>query len=215
MRNVIVIRPQRSRRCGFCVTGNHKNCAIGVRSANRIHPCLCDQGGCTEGRRKCTTCGNRITEQVSPDTWECFDSEACRAFVEARREANPLSRELRTAKEKAAMAKLEKNAEKAEKATKAKEPTYCLVTGEPTKGGLFKPGMDARYVSLRVEEVTTGAKTEAQARKKMADDGISEKLVAKFDKSLAIARDKAAKREQAAKEKEAAKAEKAKEVIPA
>lgn len=107
------------------------------------------------------------------------------------------------------MAKIEANKEKAEKVAKTKEPTYCLVTGEPTKGGLFKPGMDARYVSERVTEVINGkfsAKAEQTARAKMKKDGVSEKLVAKFDKSLGLAREKQEKRDAAKAEKAEAKA---------
>lgn len=209
---VRVRRPQRVRICGFCSTGNHEKCAVGTRmgfNGNMIHLCLCTQGGCEEGRRKCTTCGNRVTTEVNPETWECFDLEACRSLVEARREANPLLVAVRKAQENAAMAKIEKNAEKAEKVAKTKEPTYCLVTGEQTKGGLFKPGMDARYVSDHVAAVQAKNQTKAQALKKMKDDGVSERLVAKFEKSLGLAQEKAEKVKAAAAEKAAAKKEKA------
>ena len=207
---ITITRPQRTKICGFCATNSHTRCAIGVRNqaGDKIHPCLCDQAECaTRGRHKCTACGNRTATEVDPDTWECIDRDACRALIEARREASPLSRELREARRSADMAKVE-NAEKKATAKAEKEPTYCLVTGEPTKGGLFKPGMDARYVSNMVEAVTSKSTTEAKARKQMKDDGVSEKLIAKFDKSLALAREKAEKRAQAEKDKAAAKAAK-------
>lgn len=110
------------------------------------------------------------------------------------------------------MAKIEDNKAKAEKVTKEKAPTFCLVTGEPTKGGLFKPGMDARYVSLRVAEVVEAKFTQkatAAALAQMKKDGVSEALVGKFNKSLGLAQDKAAKAAAAAKAKADAKAEKA------
>jgi colicin import membrane protein len=150
---------------------------------------------------------------VDPDTWTCFDAEGCRALIETRRANNPFLAQLREIKEKTEMAKIEENKAKAEKAEKAKEPTFCLVTGEPTKGGLFKPGMDARYVSMRVAEVVEAnftKKAEAEARATLKKDGVSEKLVAKFDKSLGLAKDKAEKRAAAEAEKKAAKAEKEK-----
>lgn len=204
---VPIVRPQRSKICGYCASGSHDRCAVGTKNARgHIHPCLCDQGGCTRGRRKCTYCGNRKTDEVNPETWECFDVDGCRVYVEARREANPLSRELREAQESARMAKIEDNKDKAAKAEKVREKTYCLVTGEETKGGLFKPGMDARYVSNHVEAVTSGAQTEKQARDKMAKDKVSDKLVAKFDKQLGLARERAEKKAAAAKEKADAKA---------
>lgn len=215
---ITVVRPEKARRCGPCSTGHHATCTIGVRvhrhagvsyPEGAIHPCLCEDGGCEPGRRKCTYCNNRNTSDVDPTTWECFDLDLCRATVEARREANPLLRQLREAQENAAMAKIEASKEKAEKVAKTKEPTFCLVTGEPTKGGLFKPGMDARYVSERVTEVLNGKfskKAEDAARAKMKKDGVSEKLVAKFDKSLGLAREKQEKRDAAKAEKAEAKA---------
>lgn len=207
--------------CGFCNDGKHENCAVGTKHIGRhdkypngvVWACRCTDGGCTTGRRKCAYCNNRNTHEVNPETWECFDTDFCRATVEAKRENDPFTHQLREIQEKAKMAKIEENKTKAEKAEKAKEPTFCLVTGEPTKGGLFKPGMDARYVSLQVASVADAnftAKSEQAARSKMKKDGVSEKLVAKFDKQLGIAREKAEKRKQAEADKAAAKAEKAK-----
>lgn len=104
------------------------------------------------------------------------------------------------------MAKVTEKKDKAQKKAE-KEPTFCLVTGEPTKGGLFKPGMDARYVSNHVEAVMAKSQTEAQARKQMKSDGVSEKLIAKFDKQIGIARERAeAKAEAAAAKDKKAKA---------
>lgn len=210
-----------STQCGWCNDGNHSKCAVGTKFTGGRHEkypngvvwvCRCTSGGCTPGRRKCAYCGNRETAEVSPDTWECVDTEYCRALVEERREANPFTHQLREIKETVNMAKIQENQAKAEKVAKTKEPTFCLVTGEPTKGGLFKPGMDARYVSLRVASVVEAnftAKAEKAARDQMKKDGVSEALVGKFDKSLTIAKDKAEKRAAAEAEKKAAKAEKA------
>lgn len=208
-------------QCGFCNDGNHKRCAIGTKHRGPhekykqgvVWTCSCTRGECHPGRRKCADCGNRVTEEVNPATWTCFDAVACQALIETRRENNPFSVQLREIKERVTMAKIEENKTKAEKEQKAKEPTFCLVTGEPTKGGLFKPGMDARYVSLRVAEVAEAnftKKAEDAARKTMKDAGVSEKLIAKFDKSVGLAKEKAERAKAAAAEKEKAKAEKAK-----
>lgn len=102
------------------------------------------------------------------------------------------------------MAKIENDKAKAETKAKTKEPTFCLCCGEATKGGLFLPGHDARHVSTLVEAVMSKNSTEAQARKSLKDDKVSEKLVAKFDKSLGLAQEKAAKKAAAEKEKKAA-----------
>lgn len=202
--------------CGFCATKNHENCTVGTKHQGRHeqHPngvvwvCNCS---CNEGRRKCADCGNRNTDEVSRETWTCIDTEACHAAVTTKRENNPFLAQLRDIKEKVTMAKIEENAEKADKAAKDKPKTYCLVTGEETKGGLFKPGMDARYVSERVIEVENAKfadKAVEKARARMAKDGVSDKLKAKFEKSLGLAKERADRKVAAAKEKEAAKAEK-------
>jgi hypothetical protein len=103
--------------------------------------------------------------------------------------------------------------EKATAKTAAKTPKVgkCLVTGQPTKGGLFLPGMDARYCSERVADVMEGRATKAQALTKMKEDGTSATLQEKFEKNLGIAKEKADKKAAAAKEKEAAKKAAAKE----
>lgn len=209
--------------CGFCNDGNHDKCAIGIkfdesRGAHKKYPegivwaCRCTDGSCTTGRLKCSYCGNRTTEEIDPTTWECLDRESCRTTVQTRRDNDPFLAQLREIQETVNMAKIENDKAKAEKVQKAKEPTFCLVTGEPTKGGKFKPGMDARYVSDRVTECINGnfsAKVEKEQRSKMKNDGVSDALVAKFEKSLALAKDKAEKKAAAAKAKADAKAEKA------
>lgn len=207
--------------CGFCGNGDHEKCSIGVKHQGRhekfplgiVWACHCNSGGCQEGRRKCADCGNRNTDEVNPETWTCVDADACRMFVETKRENDPFLVQLREIKETVTMAKIENDKTKAEKVAKTKEPTFCLVTGEPTKGGLFKPGMDARYVSERVIEVENAkfsAKAKATALAKMKKDGVSERLVAKFEKSVGLAETKATAKAEAAKAKADAKAEKEK-----
>ncbi len=206
-----------TKGCGFCngfgKHPEHDGCAIGTKHQGKhekykegvVWVCGCP---CNKGRRKCANCGNRNTDEVDPATWECFDIEACKATVENRRANDPFLVQLREIQEKVAMAKTEQAKET--KAAKTPKVGKCLVTGEPTKGGLFKPGMDAKYVSLRVVDVMEKRLTKAQALKKMKDDGTSETLQAKFEKNLGIAQDKAEKAKQAAKDKADAKAAKAK-----
>lgn len=97
---------------------------------------------------------------------------------------------------------------KKERAPKVEKTGTCLVTGKPTKGGLFAPGQDAKYVSLKVAEVA-GAKFTKKAKdtavKAMKTDGVSEKLVAKFEKAVGLAEDRDVKAKAAAAEKAAAK----------
>lgn len=207
--------------CGFCSVQRGSNaphdpdkCAIGIKHQGRhekykngvVWICGCEE--CPPGRRKCAYCGNRETDEVDPDTWECFDVEACRALVEERRANDPLLVQLRDIKEKAEMAKIEDN-KVAKKAAAPKTGTcVCGCNGE-TKGGKFLPGHDARFVSTLVGQVADAkftAKAEQAARKSLTGAGASEKLVGKFDKSLGLARDKADRKAAADKEKAEAKA---------
>lgn len=101
--------------------------------------------------------------------------------------------------------------EKTKREKVVKEGT-CLVTGAKTKGGLFAPGQDAKYVSLRVAEVAEKNFTktaEAAGLKRMKDDGVSDKLQAKYTKAVGLAKARAERAAEAEKEKAAAKADKA------
>lgn len=106
-------------------------------------------------------------------------------------------------------------AKKAERAPKTPRTGTCLVTGLPTKGGLFLPGMDARYVSDLIKSVVAKEVTVPQARKQMKEDGVSDALQAKFEKNLGIARDKAAAEKAAPAKKAAPAAKKAAAKRPA
>jgi hypothetical protein len=207
--------------CGFCNDGNHAKCAVGTKHRGRherypngvVWACRCTDGGCTPGRRRCAYCNNRNTDEVDPTTWECFDIEACRATVETKRENDPFTHQLREIQERAEMAKIENDKQKAEK-REAKPKTGTCVCGcdGTTKGGKFLPGHDARFVSTLVKaagEANFTSKAEGVGRKALKDVGASDALIAKFDKQFGIAKDKKAKSDEAAKAKKDAKAEKA------
>lgn len=204
--------------CGFCASRNHAKCAIGVKHQGRhdkypngiVWACPCEQGGCESGRRKCAVCNNTNTEEVDPQTWECFDVEACKALVETRRENSPFLTQLREIKENV-MAKVENDKATAKANATPKEGT-CVCCGGKTKGGSFLPGHDARFVSGLVGTVTEANFTKAaetSARKSLKDAGASEKLTAKFGKSLGLAKGKAEQKAADAKAKADAKKEKA------
>lgn len=100
-----------------------------------------------------------------------------------------------------------------EKAVKTEKVGKCLVTGKPTKGGLFAPGQDAKYVSLRVADVEAANFTktaEAAQLKRMKEDGTSEKLQAKFTKAVGLAKARWEAKKAADAEKAKAKADKGK-----
>ena len=179
--------------CGFCRDGRHAFCPGAVdngewwKPGDAIWRCPCRE---TEdcGAIRCKDCLNSYSESVDPKTWRCYDRQACREETASRLAASPIGQFL------AATPTRRSKKMSTETATKApKEPTYCLVTGEQTKGGLFKPGMDARYVKERVADVMEHGQDADDVAARMERDGVSEKLVDKFDKSLAAARARAEK----------------------
>lgn len=194
--------------CGFCSTGNHAKCPVVVRNGsaapNPLHFCPC--GECADKKHHpfCIECKNQDSQDVDPDIWSCLDQNACQARIKARVDADPVIQNIRDIKERVKMAEKTQNAEK--KAAAPKEGV-CLVTGAKTKGGKFAPGMDARYVSLKVAEVLDKKATEASVLKEMTGHGLSDSLKAKFSKNLGIAQEKAAKAKQAEAAKKAEKAE--------
>lgn len=104
-------------------------------------------------------------------------------------------------------------AEKAAKPAKVEKTGTCLVTGKPTKGGLFAPGQDAKYVSLRVADVEAAnftKKAQDEQLAKMKKDGTSEKLQAKFLKAVGLAKGRRDAKVEAEKAKAAEKANKGK-----
>lgn len=183
-------------RCGFCSNGNCEHCPRLVKWYGKRWYCKCDREGCKSQVPRCTECKNENPDEVSPSEWRCYDPDACQAAVQKRLDSNPLVQQIRVIKERIMAETAEKKTAQAEK--KEKAPTFCLVTGEPTKGGLFKPGMDARYVSLRVAEVMEEKVAEKAVRERLDKDGISDSLKAKFDKSLRLARERAEKKAEAA-----------------
>jgi hypothetical protein len=203
----IAARAGKPHLCGFCTTGHHKYCPRAVRNGDlapaKIITCDCKDEGCGDQLLRCLECKSEAQQDIDPENWRCFDINACEARIEARLDANPTIQNIRRIQ---TMARIEN--EKAAKTAAAKKTPKvgkCLVTGKATKGGKFLPGMDARYVSLRVTEVLDGSATEAAARKRIKDETDSDALVAKFDKSLRLSKEKAAKKATADKEKAAAK----------
>jgi hypothetical protein len=90
------------------------------------------------------------------------------------------------------------------KAPKARAPKvgYCVHCNEPTKGGKFVAGHDAKWVSEHVVAVMNGQVEEKAARAKLVQMG-SDALGNKFDKSLASQRGKAESKRLAKEESEA------------
>lgn len=196
------------QRCGYCATGNHQSCARTIRNgkvnnADRLHTCSCKAEGCPAQQPRCMDCRNEVASEINIYTMLCEDRDSCLDVQAVRRDKSPVFQQLKEIKEKV----MAEQAEKPARAKAAPKVGKCLVTGKPTKGGNFLPGMDARYVSLLVTDVQEGKATVAQARKRITDETKSEKLLAKFDKSNALATEKADKKKADAKAKAEAKKE--------
>lgn len=200
-------------QCGFCSYGNadsHRFCPGAIRNKGSIIKCGCPCD--TSQTPRCLDC--KHTGEIDPDTWTCADIDACGGRRQVRLEANPVIQEITQIKENVmnALSRSAKNTASGAptgsggeaKAPRAPKVGKCLVTGEPTKGGLFKPGMDARYISLRVQEALAGSPVE-DVKDRMKVDGVSDTLVAKFEKALRLAREKAEQAEKAKAEKAKAK----------
>lgn len=186
--------------CGHCQNGFCENCPRMVVWFGSRWQCRCKREGCRSQIVRCLQC--KIEgDDVSPSEWRCYDRDACAARVEARLDANPYVQQVRASRERARVSENAEKAAKTERVKAEKPETFCLVTGEKTKGGKFKPGMDAKYVSLRVEEVMGDKATEAATLKRFDDEVGSDALKAKFVKSLGLARERAAKKVAAAEAK--------------
>lgn len=168
--------------CSFCKNtapgpdGTHPRCpgAIRVPGTDRIIVCKC----CTPPNGQCTTCGNR--DDVDPLTFYCLDRYACSARVQKRMEANPLHRQLQEVRLEAAAKRkrdrhlqgsilngvvasgvVEVDSFETTRNGKPRKPARpregkCACCGEPTKGGRFLPGHDARLVSALIKRIDAG-----------------------------------------------------------
>lgn len=167
--------------CGYCHTGGcHDLCPGGVLNGNGTEVVLCGCDEC-ETRMRCLRCGTR--DHVNPETWECIEEDTCEANREASR--NRARRDVfgQAAAERAA------EAHEAKKTTTKTAPARskigsCLHCGESTKGGLFLPGHDSKYLSERVTHIQGGGVTLDQVIESWQSVGVSEALQAKLRKRV-------------------------------
>lgn len=167
---------QRVWRCQFCADGHHGSCPGAVRNArpgNKLVKCYC----CTR-EPYCVDC--KSPEDVDPDTWSCRDGAACALRVAARLEMSPLHRQLqecrsdsaeRARRIRAAAEQIRQNLDPneidefdrpLERKPRQPRPTVgsCECCGEPTRGGRFLPGHDARLKS-RLRKAAQGGDMDA------------------------------------------------------
>lgn len=170
---------QNLHSCGFCSTGaRHDLCPGGVLNGNKteVLVCRCD---CDTPKLRCVECYSR--ENVNASTWTCNDVDACEQRQELKRDT--------------ARRGLYGNAVPPTPTTNRRESTHsvprvpktgeCLCCGEATKGGLFLPGHDSRYLSSAVEDVRGGVRDLASVQASWHDSGVSDALQAKLAKRVA------------------------------
>lgn len=164
-------------KCGFCSTNNHDRC-VGtlVHKVDQIWTCPCTATPSC-GAPRCVQCGAR--EHVDPVKAVCLDQDACNDQRErARRDW--LHTNVGSIPERA-------RTEHKPTVTAIKQKVgSCICCGEPTKGGLFLPGHDARWLSTQVQCWSNGGIDRLEVREYMKSRGVSDALLAKFDKRVGL-----------------------------
>ena len=162
-------------RCGPCAVGHHASCIARIRNGfssggvRRFVDCSCC-GAKTP--RRCLDCGNPNVEEVHPQLWECTDSLVCLGRQDLRRQNSRTYQMIQAIKSDLAIAR-RANRQRVAKAlseipenedwlldtqirpravrqrSRTVRPTSgsCLCCNEPTKGGQFLPGHDAKWKS--------------------------------------------------------------------
>jgi hypothetical protein len=184
---------QRVWRCNFCATGHHGSCPGAVRNAQpggKLVKCYC-----CERSPYCIDC--RATEQIDPSTWSCTDKLSCNLRVAERLATSPLHQQLQECRsdsaERARRIRLQTEVIRMgldpdeideferpqEKKLRVPRSTTgaCECCGEPTRGGRFLPGHDARLASRLVARIKDG---DLQAQEEMVNRGWEGKIPAKL-----------------------------------
>lgn len=157
----------------------------------------------------CLECKNDRPDELDPESWRCLDRWACEGRLETRRSNSRVYQQVLAAKRSAAVRRrakrllhqsIEVNLDedaaidrlhglldqihRPDKKTRApRQPRVktrpCECCGEPTKGGRFLPGHDARLVSALVARIRSG---DQSAYAEMEQRGWTKKIPAKLRK---------------------------------
>lgn len=177
MYKVQTVRPM-EMPCGFCRSGKHGLCPGAVLNGDETTALTCPCDGC-EVRPRCVNCSAR--EGVNPATCSCDDLDACAARIEtSRREARERLFGGRERPDTPTGAPRSRTTPRRAAPTRTGQ---CLCCGEATKGGLFLPGHDSKYLNARVEDVS-GVTAPEDVVDRMRADGCSDALIAKFRKRV-------------------------------
>lgn len=166
--------------CNPCKEGKCAYCVIAARNPRLgAFPCRCTK--CSHPAQ-CLDCRNTNPDEISVDQYKCIDPDGCRGRISARLERSALWRMLQDCRAAGAaerarvargrmkiMATLPPDEEDSAAprpkrkpgAARAKSGT-CLCCGEPTRGGKFLPGHDAKLAAVLRTAMRDGTITTEQ-----------------------------------------------------
>ena len=175
---------QSQHPCGFCSTGNHGSCPGGVLNGNQTEIMTC---GCTQHPQviRCLDCNKRTPhgdDAISTDTWTCTDIEYCQQQLALKREK--ALRDLYGEQGPRDARRPRESKETRTKAPRTPKTGSCVCCAEPTKGGMFLPGHDSRYLSRTADAVRGGVVSLDATLQAWAKRGISEALQGKLTKRV-------------------------------
>lgn len=169
--------------CGFCSTGGrHDLCPGGVVNGDGVTIVLCT---CPEHPvvMRCVNCGAR-GDGISETTWTCLDAESCAQTSQKRRD--DALRDLYGDLVDGERTRTTPKATRAPKAPREAKTGTCICGCEgTTKGGLFLPGHDSKYLTGAVASIQGGKYTLAEVQQLMATQGCSVALQEKLAKRVA------------------------------
>lgn len=150
-------KPIRDWSCGFCQTGAHDKCVTAIRNGDgSIVKCRC----CLTKPPRCLECSNRRASEVSEETRLCLDRDACLDTREASRASGPAGKFLRARERAMRVDRPDPSYTQTGTDTTPARPrpgkSACRCCGEPTKGGTFLPGHDARFIAHLAKIVSDG-----------------------------------------------------------
>jgi hypothetical protein len=144
-------------QCRFCFEGHHRSCPSAVRTPTGLILCHCPD--CPHPTR-CLECGHATPDELDLDYWACQDKAECNDRVRTRKADSPMVRMLQQCRSDAAIARRQSRQVVADVRAQTWDedevPTHidpkpvsglCGCCGQPTKGGRFLPGHDARLKS--------------------------------------------------------------------
>ncbi len=183
----------RQVRCGWCNTGNCDGCAVSIQLNHGVYycPCDCNITGAYSPKHPRTRCIDCRRRNVPVDhASRCVDPDECAAFIVARREASPVWQAIQGLNGEP----VEQLADPSPRVPRRARATHseCLCCGEPTRGGRFQPGHDARYVSTQAGQFWALAREQRDPWLLDQQGKLSNHLYAKLVKRIEAVRPKEA-----------------------